>query len=436
MPRKRATGAARPYPYRQKRRDGTYVERWKVELSLGKGPDGKYRTKQITASTFRECQRKLKEARERLNRTGDVTESSDALVADYVDMWLESAHRRVTPGTMRHYRAAAKRVRERFDGVRVRDVRPSMLRAFLDDLHALPGAESGARSALRQVFDMAVADGEVVANPMAAIKTSRSARAVEKRRHAFSVPELRLMLVKAASMPLPVAARMWWRMLTGMRQGEILGAVLEDLHVDTPYPFYMLRWSMSEVRRLHGCGRLPDGSWACGRKRGGYCPQAVWDVPSGFDMRPLSGRLVLKAPKSGKPREVPLLPQLVLMLRSYLAYTSGWPNPYGLLFRREDGSAIPPDEDNADFSRLLVSCGMDPEERTGHETRYSAVTLLRRLGVDTKTVLEIVGHTSLAVDDIYRTVDMEEKSHAMNEMGDLLDLPKGLLPGGSDGGAG
>jgi len=55
MPKKRATGAARPYPYRQKRKDGSYVERWKVELSLGKGPDGKYRTKQITASTFREC---------------------------------------------------------------------------------------------------------------------------------------------------------------------------------------------------------------------------------------------------------------------------------------------------------------------------------------------------------------------------------------------
>ena len=62
-------------------------------------------------------------------------------------------------------------------------------------------------------------------------------------------------------------------------------------------------------------------------------------------------------------------------------------------------------------------------------TRYSAVTLLRRAGVDTKTVLEIVGHTTMAVDDLYRTVDMDEKAEAMNELGASLHLPKGLLPG-------
>ena len=88
MPKKRATGAARPYPYRQRRKDGSYVERWKVELSLGKGPDGKYRTKQITASTFRECERKLKEARERLNRTGLVPVASELRSQGYAGLLL------------------------------------------------------------------------------------------------------------------------------------------------------------------------------------------------------------------------------------------------------------------------------------------------------------------------------------------------------------
>ena len=35
-------------------------------------------------------------------------------------------------------------------------------------------------------------------------------------------------------------------------------------------------------------------------------------------------------------------------------------------------------------------------------------------------------------DDIYRTVDMEEKAEAMNELGESLQLPKGLLPGASE----
>lgn len=432
MPRKRATGAARPYPYRQKRKDGSYVERWKVELSLGKGPDGKYRTKQITASTFRECERKLKEARERLNRTGDADEPEDALVNDYVGMFLESARRRVSPRSMTNYRSCAKRIRRVFDGVRVADVRASMVRAFLEgEAAASAYRENVARIVLGQTLDLAVADDVIAANPMSSVRHVRRGD-VEPKRRAFSVPELQLMLLHASRMPLPVGARMWWRMLTGMRQGEIVGVVMDELHVDAPYPFYTLRWSMSPVRKLHGCERLPDGSWSCGKRYGAWCPDGVWDVPDGFRMRPLVGNLCLKAPKGRKSRVVPLVPQLVEVVSRYLEHVRDWPNPYGLLWRHEDGSPITLAEDTADFKELLVACGMDPKERTGHETRYSAVTLLRRAGVDSKTVMEIVGHTSQAVDDLYRTVDMEEKAEAMNELGESLQLPKGLLPGAGE----
>ena len=236
----------------------------------------------------------------------------------------------------------------------------------------------------------------------------------------------------AASMPLEVAARMWFRMLTGTRRGEIVGATVEDLHLGGATPCYEVRWSLAEVSRRHGCGGRTHSGWPCGRRYASACPDAVWVLPDGMRVRHVCGRFWLKPPKSGRTRVVPLVPALASMLAEYVRHTASWPNPYGLLFRHGDGSPVTPDEDTADFKRLLVLCGMDPEERTGHETRYSAVTLLRRLGVDTKTVLEIVGHTSLAVDDIYRTVDMEEKSEAMNELGESLHLPKGLLPGAGE----
>ncbi|MDE5641002.1 MAG: hypothetical protein K2I40_04720, partial [Bifidobacterium castoris] len=234
MPRKRATGAARPYPYRQKRKDGTYVERWKVELSLGKGPDGRYRTKQITASTFKECQRKLKEARELLNRTGDVTVHEDALLTDYVAMFLDSAHRRVSPGSMQNYRTEARRIGDVFAGVRVRDVRASMVRSYLESRAAVsPSMEGVARCVLGQALDLAVADDVIMANPLHSVRRVRRHGDVETKRRAFSVPELQMMLANASKMPLPTATRMWWRMLTGMRQGEIIGAVTDELHIDT-----------------------------------------------------------------------------------------------------------------------------------------------------------------------------------------------------------
>ena len=189
---------------------------------------------------------------------------------------------------------------------------------------------------------------------------------------------------------------------------------------------------MTEATRSHGCGEKTHGRWPCGNIRGAQCPQARWLVPDGLPMRHIQGKLWLKPPKSGKPRVVPLWPQLVAVLQRYLDYTAGWANPHGLLWRHEDGSPITGKEDNAAFKRLLSECGMNPAEHTGHETRYSAVTLLRRAGVDTKTVLEIVGHTTMAVDDLYRTVDMAEKAEAMNELGDSLHLPKGLLPGAGE----
>ena len=122
MPKKRATGAARPYPYRQRRKDGSYVERWKVELSLGKGPDGKYRTKQITASTFRECERKLKEARERLNRTGRVETNTGGLVRDYTAMFIRDVEHRLSPGTVKQYKRAAWYIDKRIGDMNASDV--------------------------------------------------------------------------------------------------------------------------------------------------------------------------------------------------------------------------------------------------------------------------------------------------------------------------
>lgn len=432
MPRKRATGAARPYPYRQKRRlkDGTVrtVERWKVELSLGGG-----RTKQITASTYRECERKLKEARARLNLTGDADEPDARPVRYYTALFLTDAQRRVAPKTYDVYQTATRRIDEAIGDMPANLVKASTVRELEDSYAATAGAQAFVHTVLKQVLDLVVEDGLLQVNPSRAVsRGKRQSSLAEAKRKAFSVPELKMMLMQSTSLPLDTAARLWFRIFTGTRRGEIVGATVDDLHLDGPTPWYAVRWSLAEVSRRHGCGKRSRSGWPCGNRYASACPDAEWVLPDGMRMRHVAGRFWLKPPKSGKERTVPLVPVLVQVLRSYLDYTASWPNPHGLLFRHEDGSPISPDEDTTDFKKLLVSCGMDPQERTGHETRYSAVTLLRRAGVDTKTVLEIVGHTTMAVDDIYRTVDMEEKAEAMNELGESLQLPKGLLPGAGE----
>ncbi|KFI66073.1 tyrosine-type recombinase/integrase [Bifidobacterium cuniculi] len=426
-------GAPRPKKIVRKRvvkhRDGTVSER-EVTVWRQKVVEGVV----VEAKTLREVLAKASGKRRELQETGHVSvRGRKPVLHKYIEMFLELKEKELAPKTMVGYRVICRRLDGACGQDRVDSFTPMTLRLLLERLWGEKSfsTRKHAQHIMSQIFGLAVDDGVIMVNPMAGVKVKqpRGSQSVDAR-SAFSVPELKMMLMVSARWPLDKAARMWFRIFTGARQGEILGAVAEDLHLDAPVPYYDLRWALTEVTWRHGCGSMgEDGRWACGRKRGGSCPDRRHGIPRGFVCRELEGRWMLKLPKSYKPRTVPLVPELVEVMRRYLDYVAAWPNPHGLLFRHEDGSLVTGKEDTADFKELLVECGMDPEEHQGHETRHSAVTILRKAHADTKTIMEVIGHSSLAVDDLYMHVDDEQKSEAMNVLGDVLSVPKGLLPG-------
>lgn len=435
MSKQRATGAQVPFPYthtRQiKHKDGTTTtkrtQRWQVQLELPPDVAGRRRRKTITGKTSAECARKLREARAKLNAgESTATRRKRITLRYYAQLFLEAAEHRVAPSTWQSYKTRLKKCGGWLD----RDItayKPSDVRRMLDACASGLSTKHSLWCVLNQTFDMALEDEVINSNPCRLVKL-RGMRHIDTGRRAYSVPEIKSMLAETLNMQLETAARMWWRIFTGMRQSEICGATIEDLHLDEQ--FYTLRWQIAEIPCKHGCGE-PDtrGHYPCGMKRGGNCPDAEWQVPDGFAMRHLTGRWCLKRPKSGKTRIVPLTDELAEVIQRYLTYTADWPNPYGLLFRRPNGEPITTQQDTREFKALLVACGMDPTERHGHETRYSAVTLMRRAGADLKTVEEIIGHTSTAVDNIYRTVEMEEKRQTVGLISQALHVGENLLPG-------
>ncbi|MCT6901054.1 MAG: site-specific integrase, partial [Bifidobacterium sp.] len=284
---------------------------------------------------------------------------------------------------------------------------------------------------LDQIFDLALGDRVIQINPVKGVKV-RGLSEVETGRRAFSVPELKSLLMATLDMPPSQAAVWWWRLFTGMRQSEILGAQLKYLHLDDERPWYELRRSLAEIPRDHGCGPKVDGRWPCGHAKGGLCPDARWRIPDGYTMEHLTGRLCLVTPKSGKARHVLIVPELAEAMRRYLDSTRDRPNPYWLIFRERDGSPRVWTKDTREFKALVEAAGMDPRERTGHETRYSAVTLMRRAGQDTKAIEEMIGHTSVKVDDIYTTVDAEQRADAVQAIPQALNLPQSMLPAGQE----
>lgn len=441
MPKKRATGAAKPYTYWStytvKHHDGSVekkrVQRWKIQIDLGRDADGVRRRKTYTGKTSNAVKEKVKNAREQLASTGTISDDS-ARLYKYVQFFLSSAEQRVSPKTYTAYRGCVTKYCKDWMGLKMVQFVPTTIQSILDKARE-DGRSVSYRhqlwTCLDQIFDLAMGDRVIKVNPVKGVKVRGQAE-VDTGRRAFSVPELKAMLMATLDMPPSEGAIWWWRILTGMRQAEILGAQLRCLHLDAEQPWYEVKTTLAEIPRVHGCGKKKDGKWPCGHHFGARCPKARWRVPDGYIMEQLEGRLCLITPKSGKSRPVPLVPELAEVMRRYLQATKDWPNPYGLIFRNRDGSPRIWKTDGAEFRALLTKAGMDPAERTGHETRYSAVTLMRKAGKDTKAIEEMIGHTSVKVDDIYTTIDSEQRADAVEAIPQALQLPPSLHPSGRE----
>jgi integrase len=163
-------------------------------------------------------------------------------------------------------------------------------------------------------------------------------------------------------------------------------------------------------------------------------------LADGLEHVELEGRLCLVRPKSGKPRTIPLVPELVEAFRRYLAAASAWPNPHGLIWRDPDGSPITAGQDGADWRDLLLSAGIISEEQakpprerppgtpptpTTHWARHTTATLLMEVGVDARIIGEIVGHTSEEITRRYQHVSSSAARDAMDRLGD--HLARGLV---------
>jgi integrase len=57
-----------------------------------------------------------------------------------------------------------------------------------------------------------------------------------------------------------------------------------------------------------------------------------------------------------------------------------------------------------------------------HDFRHGCVSVLLALGVPPRTVMEIVGHTTLEMTmNVYAHVSLDDKRSALDQLGELLD---------------
>jgi integrase len=128
------------------------------------------------------------------------------------------------------------------------------------------------------------------------------------------------------------------------------------------------------------------------------------------------GRIFLpgELTKNGESREVPLTPVLRQTLQD-LRVQDGVTRMKGLVFLK-DGKRIT----HSDRAMQLACREAEIENFVFHDLRHCAVTNLADSGVETETIMKIVGHSSVEMFLRYRTIRAEKLDAAMYRLNTLL----------------
>lgn len=199
----------------------------------------------------------------------------------------------------------------------------------------------------------------------------------------YTLEEARAILKIARD--LPNAARWSVALSLGFRQNEALGLKWTD--IDLVVGTLSLRNGLNRAIARHGCGQQGrDGRWACGYKQAARCQQKVG----------VSGLVDKKLKTKATKRTIPLPPSLLAELKAHRerqdeqrrTASKAWVDG-GYVFATPTGRPLDPARDWQAWKALTKAAGV-PDKRL-HDARHTAATLLLAQGIDSRTVMVMLG---------------------------------------------
>jgi integrase len=358
--------------------------RWRGSVFLGYR-DGKPHRKYVTCRTRAQVAAEIRALIE-AQRQGQVITTGGMTVAEWLATYLEQVARpKVRPRTLDRYTSDIDRhVVPAIGRYRLDKLRPAHLVALYNAKAAegLSGASlRHMHAVIRRALNVAVRWQLIAVNPATLVDAPKAAQheitpltAAEARR-----------LIQAAEGDR-MQARWLVGLALGLRQGEALGLRWEDVDLDA---------RLLRVRR------------ALQRRRG--------------------GGLILTEPKTQRSkRTIPLLGQLVTALddhrarqvRERAAAGSLWRDS-GCVFTTPIGTPVDPRNDFREFRKLLARAGLPPVRL--HDLRHTAASLLLAQHVPARVVMEILGHSQIALTmNTYSHVAPEVSREAADRMARAL----------------
>jgi integrase len=392
-----------------KRKDGYWVAR----IELGWDAEGNRLRWQGVSKTQAGAIQKMREARTSILMTGTVPTRSMTL-AVWLERWLEEIVKpTVRPMTYQGYlQTANKHIEPNLGSITLDRLTPSHVRALhrkVEDASSLGNANMVHR-VLRACLSAAEREGIVPRNVAKLVQTKSS----KVTRKALTTAQARLLIAKSGADPLH--SRWTAALLTGARQGEVLG--LQWDRVDLEAGTMDISWQIQAMPYKHGCKGGNDKP-TCGRKAAGHCPNKALDIPSGYEYEHITGAKCLVRPKSSAGlRKIPMPPMLVDALRKRRRESIATPNPYGFVWTDSAGNPIDPRDDLDAWKAALAK--YDLPVLPIHSARHTTATLLMELGVDVTIIQAIMGHSQATTTQGYQHADLSMARKALDDLGSSL----------------
>ncbi|MEW6545421.1 MAG: tyrosine-type recombinase/integrase [Bacillota bacterium] len=362
---------------------------WTVVVELPRDPQtGKRRQKWVTVKgNRRDAERTLTQLLLQVDGGALGMAPTRLTVGEYLQWWLDTVKQRLRPAT---YESWKERLRYWYQTLGSRYLVALTPVDVQQALCALPDTLSGGTRAsvfavLRVAMRQAAKWGMVARCPTDGVKCPSPGVG---RVNVWTEEQIRLFLREARGSryyPLFHLA-----LATGMRLGELLGLVWEDVDLDR---------GVIQVRRS-----------LVGRPSG---PEPRWQEP--------------KTPRSRRP--IPLDCVSLEVLRQHRKQQmeerwragSSWQD-YGLVFSTDKGKPLQRPNITRRLKEIALVAGV-PVLRF-HDLRHSHATVLLRQGVHPKVVSERLGHSSVALTlDVYSHVLPDTQKEAARAMERVWDPP-------------
>ena len=380
---------------------------WQAVIELP-STTGKRRRKFVRNKNKATAVAELKRLQKDLAEVGDMPTASQTLES-WIRYWFAHIHsKKIAPKTIASYRTSIEQyIVPTIGKTRLDKLTPQHVRKVEQHIRdkGLGGASAQqAHAVLRIALRDAVREGRTTRNVATLVD--------QPKKKPVQLPRLDVnggIRVLETVAHERLGSRVATALLAGARQGEVLGIELDRVTDDLDLSWQLKRFSWS-----HGCN--PSKPWEprCGSKQGAKCPDRHLDAPEDREYRHLTGGLWLSRPKSESGwRVIPLVDPLRSIIERRVEVAAAEPNPHGLLWTSErkltpagdvlelDGGPIDPRVDNEYWHDVLKRAGVqDTQLRTARNT---TVDLLYAARVDEMTIIDIVGHSTVAISRHYRS---------------------------------